>query len=99
MHNFKGSNVQARDRRRYNRHDFQQEISYIFGRSDAEEICTGITVNMSCSGMCLHVSNPLSLGQEITIKRENQYYVKGTVIWCNELSEKLHPYKIGLQFV
>ena len=48
--------------------------------------------------MCLYVSNPVSVSQEITIKRKNQYYVRGTVIWCNEIGERLNPYKIGLKF-
>jgi hypothetical protein len=65
----------------------------------SEKIYTGSIINMSCAGMCLHVSDPVAPGQKITINRENQFYVNGTVVWCNELGGRLHPYKIGLQFV
>jgi hypothetical protein len=88
----------ASDRRRYSRYDSQQEISYILHPSNSEKIYTGIIVNMSCAGMCLYVANPLSLGQEITIEQKNQYYVKGTVIWCYEMSSRLNPYRVGLKF-
>jgi Tfp pilus assembly protein PilZ len=88
----------AIDRRKYSRYDSPQEINYILHPFNSEEIYTGIIVNMSYAGMCLHVANPLSLGQEITIKRKNQYYVNGTVIWCNDIGERLNPYKIGLKF-
>lgn len=98
LRNSRGDNMQAGDRRRYSRYDFQQEISYILRPSDSEKICTGIIMNMSCSGMCLYASGPVSLGQKITIKRENQYYIKGTVVWCNEMGAGLHSYKVGLKF-
>ena len=91
--------MQTSERRRYSRYDFQQEISYILHPSNSEKIYPGIIVNMSCSGMCLHVSNPVSSGQEITIRRENQYYIKGTVVRCNEMGGRLHTYEVGLQFV
>lgn len=99
MHNSKGNNMQVSDRRRYGRHEFHQEISYSLYLSAPEKTYTGSIVNISCAGMCLYVSNPVGPGQKITIKRENQFYVKGTVVWCNELGERLHPYKVGLQFV
>jgi hypothetical protein len=99
MHNPNDSHLQVSDRRRYGRHDFPQEISYCLRFPDSERICTGRIINMSCAGMCLHVSDPVASGQKITINRENQFYVNGTVVWCNELGGRLHPYKIGLQFV
>ena len=99
MHTSKGNHLQVSDRRKYSRHDFPQEISYSLHFSDSEKIYTGSIVNISCAGMCLHVSDPVGPGQKITIKRENQFYVKGTVVWCNEPGERLHPHKIGLRFV
>jgi c-di-GMP-binding flagellar brake protein YcgR len=99
MHNSEGDTLQAVDRRRYNRHDFRQEISYSLHLSPSEKTYTGSTVNISCGGMCLCVSNPVGPGQKITIKRGNQFYVEGNVVWCNEISGRLHPYKVGLQFV
>ena len=99
MHTARDNHLQAGDRRRYSRHDFPQEINYSLNFGNSETIYTGSIVNISCAGMCLHVSDPVGPGQKITIKRENQFYVKGTVVWCNELSERLHPYKVGLRFV
>jgi Tfp pilus assembly protein PilZ len=90
--------MKASERRRYNRYEFQEEIGHILHPSNSEKIYTGILVNISCAGMCLYVSNPVILGQEITIKRENQYYIKGRVVWCNEMGERSHPYKVGLKF-
>jgi c-di-GMP-binding flagellar brake protein YcgR len=94
----KGNNMLKSDRRRYSRYDSKQEISYIVHPTNSKQLYTGIIVNMSCAGMCLNVANHLSLGQEITVTQKNQYYVKGTVIWCIEMGESLHPYKIGLKF-
>ena len=95
----KADNVRASERRRYTRYDSQQEIGYAFRLSDSEQNHSGIIVNMSRSGMCLCVSSPVIPGQEITIKRENQYYVNGTVVWCNGTGEGLNPYRVGLQFI
>lgn len=89
----------ARERRQHDRYDFQQEIVYTLHPPISAKTNTGIIVNMSCSGMCLYASNPVRLGQEITVKRGNQYYVKGTVIWSNETFERMNPYKVGLKYV
>jgi hypothetical protein len=99
MHDRRDNTTQVSERRRYGRHDFPQKISYNLPLSDSEKIYTGSIVNMSCAGMCLCVSNPVGPGQKITINRGNQFYVKGTIIWCNELGGRLHRYKIGLRFV
>ena len=93
-----GDTMPESDRRRYRRYDLQQQISYVLNRSHSEQMHTGIMVNMSSAGMCLNVSNPVSSGQEITIKRENQFYIEGTVVWCDKLGETLNPYKVGLKF-
>jgi len=102
LHSYEGNNLIATDRRRYNRYNIQQEISYILHASHFEKIHTGIINNMSSSEMCLHISNPVSLVHEITIKQEDQYedqyYVKGTVLWCKRMGDKLHPYRVGLKF-
>jgi hypothetical protein len=65
----------------------------------SEKTYSGSIVNISCAGMCLCISSPVDPGQKITINRGNQFYVKGTVVWCNELGGRLNPYRIGLQFV
>jgi hypothetical protein len=99
MRCLKGNNTQVSDSRRHSRHDFPQEISYSLHLSDSEKIYTGSIVNISCAGMCLCMSTPVGPGQKMTINRENQFYVKGIVIWCNELGDGSHPYKVGVKFV
>ncbi len=98
MRTFKSNNMPARERRQHNRYDFQQEIVYTLNPPDSAKINMGIIVNMSCSGMCLYASSPVRLGQEITVKRGNQYYVKGTIIWCSETFGRMKPYKFGLKY-
>jgi len=99
MHNYRSNTTRVSDRRRYSRHDFPQEISYSLHFPDSKKIYRGSIVNMSSAGMCLHVSDPVHPGQKITIKQKNQFYVKGTVVWCNELGGRLHPYTVGLRFI
>ena len=86
------------ERRSHIRYDIQQEVHYI--NPDAPgEIFTGIIKNISHSGLCLYLLNPVTVGQEITIKSKHELYRKGTIVWFSETGEKLDIYKAGLKFV
>jgi hypothetical protein len=63
------------------------------------EIFTGIIKNISHSGLCLYVLNPVTVGQQITIKSKHELYRKGTIMWLSETGEKFDIYKVGLKFV
>ena len=87
----------AIERRIHVRYGTRQEIDY--DSPDVPgEIFVGSIINISHSGMCLYVSNPVRLGQEITVRRENQYYVKGIVVWCNESGGRINRHEVGLEF-
>ncbi len=86
------------ERRSYVRYDIQQEIHYISPDTPGE-IFTGIIKNISHSGLCLYVLNPVTVGQEITIKSKHELYKKGIIVWFSETGEKFGIYKVGLKFI
>lgn len=89
--------MESIERRKHMRYDIQQEIDY--ASPDAlGGIFSGIIKNISRSGMCLYVLNPVRLGQEITIKSKQGLYRRGIVIWFKEAGAKFDIYKVGLEF-
>ncbi len=89
--------MRAIERRMHVRYGIRQEIDY--DSPDVPgEIFVGSVKNISHSGMCLYLSNPVSVGQEITVRRQNQYYVKGIVVWCSERGDRANRHEVGLEF-
>ena len=79
------------ERRERNRYDIRQEIQCIYPELP-EESFAGIIKNLSHSGMCLYLLNPVRIGQEVLLSKE------GIVVWCRETGETLGIYKVGLKF-
>ena len=86
------------ERRRHIRYDIQQEIDYIDPDSPGK-IVAGVIKNISHSGMCLYVLNPVKIGQEITSKSTQELYREGIIVWFKETGEKFDIYKVGLKFL
>jgi c-di-GMP-binding flagellar brake protein YcgR len=86
------------ERRRHVRYDVQLETEYT-GSGSSGRIFSGIIKNISHSGMCLYVLDPVKAGQEISIKSGQKSYRKGIVVWLKETSDDFGIYKIGLRFL
>ena len=84
-------------RRKHNRFDFLQQISYVMHPSASGGVRTGTIVNLSRSGLCLWVRNPIVAGQEITIRTTID--IHGVVVWCRERIENPDAYELGLKFL
>ena len=85
------------ERRERNRYDIRQEIQCIYPESP-EESFAGIIKNLSHSGMCLYLLNPVRIGQEVLLKSRQHLSKEGIVVWCRETGETLGIYKVGLKF-
>jgi hypothetical protein len=82
------------EKRRDIRYDcFHHVIEYYAKTS--EEVFKGVTVNISNSGLCLHILTPLCVGQKIKIKRNPSVsYQPATVCWIKKTDDNL--YRVGL---
>jgi hypothetical protein len=86
------------DKRRHSRDDTISTVQYVLNRLPSEEIFDGVIANMSASGVCLLTTNPLSNGQDITIKNKIPATSQtATVRW----STKYHDlyYMAGLELL
>ncbi len=84
------------ERRGHNRFAFLRKISYHLYPLADKEIHTGTIVNLSRSGLCLSVQNPLIVGQKITVKIKETGF-NGTVVWCSA-GEESETYQVGVEF-
>ena len=86
------------ERREHFRHEsFEtRKIEYTLGILDTETF-EGLVINTSDTGLCLLISNPLNIGQEILVQDEIYgSYKTATVKWIEKVDEK--QYKLGLIF-
>ena len=86
------------ERREHFRHEgFEtRKIEYTLGILDTETF-EGLVINTSDTGLCLLISNPLNIGQEIMVQDEIYgSYKTVTVKWIEKVDEK--QYKVGLIF-
>ena len=74
-----------------------RKIEYALDAFDTETF-EGFVLNISDTGICLLISNHLSIGQEITLKDFDIYgsFKTATLQWI-EKADKRH-YKVGLSF-
>jgi len=73
-----------------------RKIEYTLGILDTETF-EGLVINTSDTGLCLLISNPLNIGQEIMVQDEIYgSYKTATVKWIEKVDEK--QYKVGLIF-
>jgi hypothetical protein len=83
------------ERRKHPRYDFCHMIEYSLETETTRKIFMGEIVNISKSGICLHVLNFLPNGQEIKIKRKPSYtYQTATVRWIDKIRDNF--YRVGL---
>jgi hypothetical protein len=88
----------AFDKRRHSRDNTISVVQYVLNRLHSEEIFDGVIANISESGVCLLTTDPLSKGQDITIKNKiSATSQTATVRW----STKYHDlyYKAGLELI
>ena len=88
----------AVDKRRHRRADTISAVQYVTSLFHTDEIFDGVISNISESGVCLLTTNPLSKGQDITIKNKIPATPRtATVRW----STKYHDlyYKAGLELI
>jgi hypothetical protein len=86
------------ERRRHQRYDFFCTIEYVLNPDITGEIFKGAAINISNSGLCFCISNPLSEGQEIIIKSNLPVSSQtASVCWIEKGYDDF--YKVGLMFV
>lgn len=85
------------DQRNHLRYRFVYSIEYVMRSQGANEIFTGITTDISNSGMGLYTRNALTEGQEIVIKSILPVYFDSAIVrWSEHVDES--SFKIGLEF-
>ena len=76
--------------------DEPRKIEYASGFFDTETF-EGTVVNMSDAGLCLLISSPLKVGEEITVKDDIFGYPRtATLQWIEKTEEG--QYKAGFTF-
>jgi len=84
-------------RRAHERYDFQRQIQYII-QGNPDQILRGTTIDISDSGVGLHVFNLLCKGQRIIVKSDmGDLNNIGIVRWCKEIGKNV--YRVGLLFL
>jgi hypothetical protein len=82
------------ERRKHIRYDYFNHVIEYYSKS-SDEVFKGVTINISNSGLCLQILKPLSIGQEIKIKRAPSIsYQPATVRWIKKIDGTL--YNVGL---
>jgi hypothetical protein len=85
------------ERRRDLRYDYFHHMIEYYAKS-SDEVFKGVTINISNSGLCLQILKPLSVGQEIKIKRAPSIsYQPATIRWIKKTDDNL--YKVGLSLL
>ena len=84
-------------RERFRNESFEtKKIEYALGILDTETF-EGVVINSSDTGLCLLISNPLTVGQEIMVQDEIYgSYKTAKVQWIEKEDEG--QYKVGLIF-
>ncbi len=86
------------ERRNSLRYDFPQRIGYILSPKISEETFSGVTINISNSGLCLYIFNLIHEGQKIAIKSTLPVpHQTALVRWIKKVDADL--YKAGVMFV
>jgi hypothetical protein len=88
----------AVDKRRHRRSDTIRAVQYVTTHVRKDEIFDGVVSNLSESGLCLLTTNPLSEGQNITIRNRIQAnFQTATVRWITKYRGLY--YMAGLEFM
>jgi len=85
--------------RREKRYDYPATIDYVLGsQADGEMAHKGITIDLSATGLCMYLLDPLPQGQKIIIKTALPVDARTAVI-CWTRVEKTSLYRSGLKFI
>jgi hypothetical protein len=91
--------MEFENRRRHPRYEVPYtvaECALIHAESEVNFI--GLICNYSEGGVCIHTSQPLSIGERISIQSENPKLSQtATVRWFKD--ESVSSYRIGLEFI
>jgi hypothetical protein len=81
------------------RYDFPATIEYVMGsQADHEVLHKGVTINLSSTGMCMYIFDPLPKGQQVTIKTALPVdFRTAAICWTRKVDDNF--YRSGLKFV
>jgi c-di-GMP-binding flagellar brake protein YcgR len=83
------------ERREHVRYDFPHRIEYILSPETSDEIFKAVAINISKTGLCLYIFNPLGEGQEMIIRSSLPVPFKAlSVRWIKKMEDNF--YKVGL---
>lgn len=85
------------DNREEPRADIHQTVKYATGEYAGESALSGVTVNLSRSGICLIAFHQLKRGQQIKIESGLSLADPATVCWVKKLDKDL--FKAGLVII
>ena len=92
---FKGQQYDVR--RRHPRRVYCNVIRFSLNSSSPKEIFTGLSINISDSGMCLYSADRLREGEELMLHDNLPVkYQKARVVWVKRYLAGLH--KAGMEF-
>ena len=83
------------ERREHARYDFPHRIEYILNSETSDEILKAVAINISKTGLCLYIFNPLGEGQKMVFKSTLPVpFRTASVRWIKKIEDNF--YKIGL---
>lgn len=86
------------ERRKHPRYDFSDTIEYRVNPASLDNICSGLILNISESGICFYTSTSLNIGQDLIIKTSLQApVVRARITWVKEYRDDL--FKVGAMFI
>jgi c-di-GMP-binding flagellar brake protein YcgR len=85
--------------RKDTRYDFPSTIEYVLGSQADDEVARkGITIDLSTTGLCMYIFDPLPHGQKIIIKTALPVSSRTAAI-CWTRKEENSLYRSGLKFI
>jgi len=85
--------------RRDRRYDYPSRIDYVLGsQAEGEVVRRGITIDLSSTGLCMYLLDPLPQGQKITIMTALPVASQAAVI-CWTRKDENSLYRSGLKFI
>jgi c-di-GMP-binding flagellar brake protein YcgR len=86
------------ERRKYQRNDLMAFVQYTCSSDTSDTTLRGMIKNYSYSGICLIVSQPLAVGQQIIVKIMGVPSSKmATVRWQENIRKD--AYEVGLEYI
>lgn len=80
------------------RYDYLATIEYVLGSQADQTARKGVTMDLSASGLCMYIFDPLPQGQKIVIKTALPVDSRTAVI-CWTRKEESSLYRSGSKFI